>query len=270
MNAEITKLEVFLYYAEELNRTRRRQIEEAARNDPKVQRWLAELAPTDEDLADEPVPDLSSSDFRQAGITAMVNALQEDEETELTAAEHGLSVPLLELADLIRQAPEGRLPKTDNPILLDWNRNYGVAATTATLELVSKFHDDDSTRFPTLPDVPYLVVEDDILYLAQRPESVPFGVVRIIASKDGIPLASTLRCLEYNRKERAWKTNLSVASVFDNDLITGKLEWYAVPANEEYRGLFSKKEVTQLLGGLPESWTDERTAVGQLLEVLER
>lgn len=56
----ITEKDVFLYFANQLNRARRMEIEAAFETDPNVQRWFEELGPTDEDI-DRIVTDASAA-----------------------------------------------------------------------------------------------------------------------------------------------------------------------------------------------------------------
>jgi hypothetical protein len=56
MNPKITKKDVFLYFADKLERDRRREVEAAWRSDVRVQRWFEELTPTEEELRQRPRP----------------------------------------------------------------------------------------------------------------------------------------------------------------------------------------------------------------------
>jgi hypothetical protein len=83
MNAKITKSDVARYFANELDRARRREIESACRFDEQVREWFRELTPTDEELQRQPVAEVRldvASNRDLAAITYL--SVERDERVE--------------------------------------------------------------------------------------------------------------------------------------------------------------------------------------------
>jgi len=70
-----------LYFADELDRERRRAVESACRSDPQVRHWFAELTPTDEDLDDEPLPEVrvDTPEYRSLAAAAYLSVERDEE-----------------------------------------------------------------------------------------------------------------------------------------------------------------------------------------------
>ena len=80
---KITKFDVFRYVANELTRERRIQVEEAAKTDPDVQRWLQELTPTEEELVKEAIvklPAIDSPEARKIAAETYLSVQRDEEE----------------------------------------------------------------------------------------------------------------------------------------------------------------------------------------------
>ena len=77
----ITKKDVFLYFANRLDRPRRLELERASQSDPRVRRWFEELRPTEEELLRRP-PRTVRLDRPEDGRLAAVayRSVERDEE----------------------------------------------------------------------------------------------------------------------------------------------------------------------------------------------
>jgi hypothetical protein len=80
---KITKTDVFLYFANKLDRARRRELESACRSDEQVRRWFDELTPTEEEIERMPLPAvrLDSPEVRRLAVIAYLS-VERDEYAE--------------------------------------------------------------------------------------------------------------------------------------------------------------------------------------------
>jgi hypothetical protein len=83
MTAKITKMDVFRYFANKLDRTRRRELEAACQSNEQIRRWFQELTPTEEELQRQPRPQgrLDPQTYRNLAASAYLG-VERDERAE--------------------------------------------------------------------------------------------------------------------------------------------------------------------------------------------
>jgi hypothetical protein len=259
MNSKITKHDVFLYFADQLDRARRMEIEAACATDARVRQWFDELSPTSEELATMPVPEVATDtpEYRRLAVLAHQGVSRDSE-------------GLKELIRLLLATPEGHSIPSTKPLLADsgaWDwpslvdEMAAVGATAAD--------SSDETARPQLPDTPYEVFTDTAIYLGRTDAEVPFGVVRIIAARNGVPLTSIVRVMEFDERTGSWKLEIPKAALFKEKIPPGKIEYYfACGTDADSLRLFSHAQVAELYQELPEEFIEERKRVKQLLDLL--
>ena len=82
MTVSITKKDVFRYYANDLDRVRRRELEAACRTNAQVRQWFEELAPTEEELERQPLPEvrLDSAALSELAAIVYLSVARDEEE----------------------------------------------------------------------------------------------------------------------------------------------------------------------------------------------
>jgi hypothetical protein len=140
----------------------------------------------------------------------------------------------------------------------------GIPIVEAVLDLSVSFDTDKPERLPMTSHG--IEIENNVIELYQSEDAVPYAVVRVIATKDGVPLASTMRLMKYGD---GWRLKLPLDVLFDRELVSGMLTYYAVPAKEGLFELFPKADVEALLNDIPTSWVIERGLVEELLTLID-
>jgi hypothetical protein len=159
MNSHISKFDVFLYFANQLNRTRRRELEVACEKDDQVRKWFDELTPTEDELGNVPDDDLVANeiDCGDAGIAGSLWANY----ARAIAAGHYAAPP----ADVI---PSGKVFVVDAGSLL-------YATPVPALG-------NANTPSVTPLEIPCVFADyaKDRLTIRQTLDAVPTGVVQLV------------------------------------------------------------------------------------------
>jgi hypothetical protein len=86
MNPKFSKKDVVLYFADKLDRARRREIEMACKTDAQIRRWFAELTPTDVELEHEPAALVAAETPKYRQIAARTYESVEGDDEVATVA----------------------------------------------------------------------------------------------------------------------------------------------------------------------------------------
>src|SRR5262249_49762046 len=157
--------------------------------------------------------------------------------------------------------PEGHPIPTIKPLLANsgaWNLPCLVDDIGAVGAMAASTSDE--TPRPQLPDTPdYVVQTDAAIYLGRADAEVPFGVVRVIAARNGVPLTSIIRVMEFEERTQSWKLEIPKAAIFKEELPPGKIEYYfAFGTDADSLQMFSQAQVAELYQELPEEFVEER------------
>lgn len=278
----------------------RRDIEAACQSDAEVQRWFAELTPTEEELAQRPVPhvQLDSPAYRDLAVVTY-QSVERDERAEPAfqgsergaigeplgpdGMEHGavdadeyfaqhadVRRVIAEIARGLIASEDGRKLVIPQPILKRWNgQRFGGTTVRAAAEFAGHFADGSRPEYPELPEPPYVVAFQHRVYIAQPAENVPYGVVRVIGSIDGRPLASIVRAMEFDETAKLWTLVVSATELFGRDVPNEDLDFYVQPARRELFEWFPVAEIEKLAARIPESRVREHQGIQALLHDLK-
>jgi hypothetical protein len=204
-------------------------------------------------------------------VSALVQIL-ESERTHQRA--DALSRRLIDLVQAIFRFiadGAGRLANTNQLFPLDTiDAFFGGISTSFYLERggTQIADDGDQPQLSEMPQVPYVQVARSQLHIGLPDSAVPFGVARIVATNEShTPVASKLVVLEQDSGN--WCCRLSIGDLFGNQLLSGRLGFHVVPADERTLDCFRLKDILKLQESVSELWTEERKRIAKLVAILE-
>lgn len=165
----ITKKDVFLYFADKLDRARRIELEEATETDERVRRWFQELTPTEEERGRLPMPtiDVDSPEYRKlAAITYL--SVEQDERDDLVSQ---WAAWMRNLATASNTPPDNEISPAE---LLE-----ARSGTLLYREPVPMAMSDHHVPQPGIPCI-YPDYEADQLIIRQTLDRIPKGVVEVL------------------------------------------------------------------------------------------
>lgn len=259
MNSKITKFDVFLYFADQLDRARRLELEAACATNTQVRQWFDDLTPTQAELDAAPVPTIATDTPEYRRIAA---------QTYLSMSRESEPDMWEEFARIFRETPEGPIRTTKSLLASGAARGLSRVEDNTLVGNLGCTSSQDTS--PPLPDVPdYEVITDTTIFLSRSDAEVPFALVRVIAARNGIPITSIVRVMEFDERNRTWKREIPKTAIFKEEVPTGKIEYYfAFGVDKESRTWFSRDQVAEILEEIPHEYTEERRRVQTLLDQL--
>jgi hypothetical protein len=264
MSRPVTQEMVFLYVAGVLPARDRRLVEEAYVDDHQIQSWFDEL---------EALPDClpATEMWRQLCNPQDRDIYDQIHDARKHLAKDPVQKKIELVGDWLVSLPEGRLPPTGLAWFCNWpGTDLGVRSVEGQLEPVMAADSGEDASGPRLPAAAGDVVAGNMIRLVRSVTEAPFGVIRIIATSDGVPVASVIRVMEFDRFEKTWKLEMPLAAIFAGEPPIERIQYYAVPANEPWLPWFRRDAVERLLDDIPETMPEERRGVQELLQLLDK
>jgi hypothetical protein len=170
MTARITRNDVVRYFANELDRARRREIESACRSDPEVERWFEELRPSAEEMPPVPEVRLDAPESRRLAVLTYLSVEREQ------VREWEEWIRNLVTAGATTSQPPGEIVPSE---LLEGAQGTLVYREPVPLNMAGA---QDTFSVPPQKVVPF--IEPDYvggrLIIRQRLDRLPRGVVEVI------------------------------------------------------------------------------------------
>jgi hypothetical protein len=252
MNPPITKFDVFLYFANQLNRARRLELEAACKTNAQVRQWFAELTPTDEELEHEALLEVASDPAEYCRRDARTDPSTQPEESRLWALAHFQRLPESE-----RQA---------SPLLaavrqLD-TRRYGGFVRQWEFSLAMAAAGCKPTAYPLDPQTrDYLAQDGDQIFLDCPEHCIPHGLGWLILTEPNGVVTLRLPELDFDRQTRRWSLTTTVEELLGGRRPEGEqLQSHFLPATKQTREAFDGAEVRQFVQSLPKQSVQRKRA----------
>jgi hypothetical protein len=174
MSSPITKFDVFLYFADQLSRARRLELEAACKTNAQVRQWFADLTPTDAELEQQPVPAVQIDSPANRDLAASTYLSVERDERAEQVLQWSAWIRTLMTGGKSASGP----PCEIVPLELLEGRSTLLYREPAPLAMAA---DQDTFSVPP-PEVPRIYPDyaGGRLIIRQALERVPGGLVEVI------------------------------------------------------------------------------------------
>lgn len=171
------------------------------------------------------------------------------------------------IVPIVLASPEGALSAPAQPLPPDWSVPLlGGPPACGALEPL-ECDAGVSVLRPDFPAPPYRFVWKNTLFVAALEPQVPYSLVRVVAARGGVLLASRQCVMELNRG--VWTLEVPLSRIFgDGPVPDGLIDYVPIPATLETRSLFPAATVAADLTKIDDSLGEERARVEKLLELL--
>lgn len=177
---------------------------------------------------------------------------------------------LAELAKMIEDSPDGRRLDTKLPLLKDRKTGSLGLAPSHNISYTPSLLDGASETLPAdIPAEPFVFATTRTIHVRQGKDDVPYGVVRVIAALDGVPLASVVRIMEFVEAYPEWHLEISKTALFGRAVPSGNLEYYALPARLDTLACFPRSDIEELAAEPTPRSEQQRQLVSDLIHDLK-
>jgi hypothetical protein len=174
-----------------------------------------------------------------------------------------------QIAQLLRASKDGLTLHASRPLLRNWPaERFGGTRVAIQSGRSWRYGDKTGPAYPDLPEPPYVVPFQHNIYIGQPGENVPYGVVRIIASLEGRPLASIVRIMDAEADGMVWTLVVATTDLFGRNVPEQEIDYHVQPARRELFAWFPREEIERLAVKLPVGQVKERERVEALLHDL--
>lgn len=245
MATRVTQDMVLLYVTGHLSPDDRREVEAEFPRNIHVQTWFVRLGALPDTVAhtsDVPEPEIEAVPIPEPAVIRRT---------------------IKEFADQLLGSVDGRKLDFGIPVSVESVARF-LRGWTIRVAFAGGFDDGNRPPFPEL-SVPYIEFFENKIYIEQPKGAVPYGVVRIIASADGTPLASIARVMDFNEQQQTWGLTVAVTELFGLDVPKRDLDFYVQPARRDLISWFPGQEIEKLVANIRDSGRNVPPQVERLL-----